>query len=302
MNLYNLTLNEIEQQIKKVGLPKYKAKQVFLSMYRDAVPSLSDISTLSKKDRAILAESYNLDCPAISIIRGQGSKKFLLTLDDGAKVEMVTLNERDGVTLCLSSQVGCAMGCTFCYTAKMGLTRNLTTSEIVSQYILAKREGLDVKHIVFMGMGEPLHNVESVLKAVSILNDESGANVGARRFTISTCGVIPGIKALKRAGLAVGLAISLNASSDADRSRMMPVNSKYPLSELILEATRYMQETKRRVSFEYVLIKGKTDRRDDVERLANMLARKGFHLNLIPYNGTEFGRPENNKVEWFKSA
>jgi 23S rRNA (adenine2503-C2)-methyltransferase len=244
-----------------------------------------------------LAEHFRLRAATIIETRGApgATRKLLLELGDGERIEAVLIpaGKRTRPTVCVSSQVGCRFRCAFCASGQAGLRRNLEPGEMVAQALLAASvEHRPPSHVVFMGIGEPLDNVEAVLKAVRIINDHNGLDIGARRITISTCGIIPGIRRLQREGLQVELSVSLHAPTDALRSSLMPVNRKYPLRALLEACEGYARETKRIVTFEYTLIKGVNDSETHADQLARLLTPLPCRVNLIPMSPVEEYRAE----------
>jgi 23S rRNA (adenine2503-C2)-methyltransferase len=231
--------------------------------------------------------------------------KFVLALEDGARVECVSMRTANRITLCLSSQVGCALKCSFCATGLMGLKRNLTAEEIVAQVmVMGDHLGWpdDRFNIVMMGMGEPLANYGPVMEAIRIVHDPMGMNLGARRITVSTSGLVPQIRALAGEGLRLGLALSLHATTDALRDQLVPVNRRWPLDQLLPAAREYGERTGRRVTFEYTLIAGVNDGDEDADRLCEMARELPSKINLIPYNpvpGLDYRRPSADDVERF---
>jgi 23S rRNA (adenine2503-C2)-methyltransferase len=242
---------------------------------------------------------------SVHATRDGDTHKFVLALEDGARVECVSMRTERRLTLCLSSQVGCALRCAFCATGLMGLRRHLRPEEIVAQVIaMGDFHGWEDErfNLVFMGMGEPLHNYRGTMEAVRILHDRRGLNIGARRITISTSGLVRPMRDLAREGLALGLALSLHATTDADRSRLMPVNRRWPLADVLAAAAEYGRATGRRVTLEYTLIAGVNDREEDAERLARFARELPSKINLIPYNpvpGLDWKRPTPDAVEAF---
>src|SRR3989338_1952556 len=275
--------------------PAYRMKQVWHSIFVDLIDSWDKCTTLPK----VLREKLNADAPleiACEVFGSQKSRslKALITLEDGNKIESVLLSHRDGrKTVCVSSQVGCSMGCTFCATGKMGRERNLTVGEIVVQVLFfaryLKSEGKEnnrITNIVFMGMGEPFLNYDNVWKAIRIYNDKDGLNIGARHISISTCGLVEGINKFAKEPMQVNLAISLHAPNDELRSSLMPVNRLNPLDELMFAVKNYIAKSGRQVMFEYMLIDGVTDKEIHAKQLIELMDNKLFVVNLIRYNPT----------------
>ncbi|MFY9394344.1 MAG: 23S rRNA (adenine(2503)-C(2))-methyltransferase RlmN [Halanaerobiales bacterium] len=282
-DLKSLSRNELKKWFKKEAYPEFRAEQVFNWIYKNGVTDFAAMKNIPAdlrreleakayvKSNLLLEESRHAD---------DGTIKFLWKLADGQYIESVYLPypEEKRHSVCISSQVGCGMNCSFCATAKGGLVRNLTTGEIIDQILGIQREisreeyGFPpISNVVFMGMGEPLANLSAVLKAVEILNDEKGFGIGMRRITISTCGLVPGIRELARMDLQLVLAISLNAPNNQVRDYLMPINKKYPIEDLLAAVRFYIKETKRRVTFEYILIDKINNSPDQARELANLL-------------------------------
>ena len=299
MNDYNLrSLNEeeLEEVVVSLGEKKFRAKQLFSWVHEKNAVDFNEMSNLSLKFREKLTAEYNLGESRIIArqISQDTTEKYLLELADNAAVECVLMRYRGDFskkrnTLCISSQVGCAMGCTFCATAQGGFVRNLTAGEIVGQvyevnHILSQEGDERVDNVVFMGMGEPLLNWDNVLKAIHLLNDKDGQNIGIRRMSLSTCGIADRIRDLADSGLDITLAVSLHAATDEKRSQIMPINKRYPLG-ILMEACRYYQKkTKKRITFEYALIKGVNDTAGEVMEIKRLLNDLDAHVNLIPVN------------------
>lgn len=301
--LLSLLPEEISDSLKLT--PAYQGKQIFNALHRNLAVSFSEISTLPKQTRDLLAENCDI-APSEekkSLKDKEGTLKLLLGLAGGLAVETVLLRDSAGrTTACLSSQIGCAMGCTFCKTATMGLKRNLTSSEIVDQFRhLVRREG-PVNNVVFMGMGETLANYDNLKAAIRILHHPEAYNLGYRRITISTAGFIPGIKRLSEEGPPVGLAVSLNSADPELRSRIMPINRSYPLSDLREALTTYQSATGQRITFEWVLLSGINSGDKEIEHLKRFLGNLKAAVNLIPWNrvpGLPYREPERSEIEDF---
>ena len=297
-NLKDLTQSEMEEFFRELGEPKYRAKQVLKWIYGRGVSDFDHMTDLSKKLRERLKEEAVI--PELSLIRtsessNKDTKKYLFELPQGGEVESVQMRYLDEmgpgrVAVCISSQVGCAMGCNFCASGVMGLKRHLTTWEIVEQVTRIQNDlrphGERVANVVFMGLGEPLHNYDEVLRAVRLLNHSEGLNIGMRHLTISTSGLVPQIEQLASEGIPIRLAISLHAVRDELRSQMMPVNRRWDLETLMKACAVYYQKTKRRVTFEYILLDGVNDSKEEAEILVELLQRHEIHslVNLIPWN------------------
>lgn len=291
-DIYSMTPDELEQFFISIGEPKFRAKQLFPRL-AEGTP-ISEITTFPKKLREKL-ESEALDTlPRVEkklVSKIDGTVKYLFRLYDGECVESVFMRYKHGNTLCISSQVGCRMGCRFCASTIGGRVRNLLPSELLGQVIAASRDmGERVSNIVMMGIGEPLDNYDNVVKFLRLVNAEGGLNIGYRHISLSTCGVVPGIRALAEVELPITLSISLHATTDGKRSEIMPVNNKWKISELLDACVYYYKHTGRRISFEYTLISGKNDSEEDALELAKLLTDtfRGtgapIHVNLIRVN------------------
>lgn len=279
--------NEWEAWLQAEGYPRFVAKQILGWIYQKNVLNPLDFSNISMPLRDLLAEKIAFSLPEVAshLISLDGSQKFLLKSEDGLLFEMVLMPYSERVTLCVSSQVGCKMGCTFCQTGKMGLTRSLLSAEILAQILLAHQylEGRRVSNVVFMGMGEPLDNYEAVLKACKMMLLREALGLSASKVTISTSGLIPEINRLGQ-DLPVRLAISLHSANESKRSAMMPVNRKYPLAELKKALLNYPAPKKYGITFEYVMIQGKNDTPNDAKELVRFLHGLKAKVNLIPVN------------------
>ena len=295
IDLYSMTDTELEEYFISLGEPKFRAKQVFPRL-AEGTP-LSEMTNLPKKLRERL-EAEALDTlPRVEAkltSKIDGTVKYLFRLHDGECVESVFMRYKHGNTLCISSQVGCRMGCKFCASTIGGKVRDLLPSELLGQVIAASRDmGERVSNIVMMGIGEPLDNFDNVVKFLKLVNLPGGLNIGYRHISLSTCGVVPRIKELAHREMPITLSISLHAATDAARSSIMPVNKKWNISELLSACEYYYSHTGRRISFEYTLISGKNDSRDDADALANLLIgafkKSGapIHVNLIRVNEVE---------------
>ncbi|WP_461370664.1 dual-specificity RNA methyltransferase RlmN [Candidatus Darwinibacter acetoxidans] len=273
------------------GVPAFRARQIFTWLHKHAVGSFRHMHNLPQDLIKLLEEVYQQVWPLELVttrVSTDGTEKYLFALSDGGAVETVLLPEEDRQTLCISTQVGCAMNCSFCATGRSGYERNLTAGEIVAQVLYVQHrlraEGKTLSNIVYMGMGEPLANYEAVLKSARLLNHPLGLNLGARRLTISTCGLAPQIRDLAEEDLQINLAVSLHAVEDGYRSEIMPINKRYPLGELLAACDYYTQRTNRRISYEYALISGFNDHPQHAEELGKLLQGRLCHVNLIPIN------------------
>ena len=307
VELTELTRPELEAALAAEGCERYRARQIFHWVFRRGVTEFAAMTDLSAAQREALATRFRISTPPIARrdISEDGTEKFLLQLQDGRQVESVFIPRTPHDTFCVSTQVGCAMGCAFCLTATMGLVRNLTAGEIVGQVrVLAGALDLCVSrfNIVFMGMGEPLHNYDATMAAVRILADEHGFAVHPRRITVSTVGLVPAIERLAGEDVMPRLAVSLHAPTDEQRASLVPVNRKYPIADII-EACRLFPPARRgRITFEYVLLAGVNDSREDARKLAVLLQGLHAKVNLIPLNpaaGIPFERPSDERIDAF---
>lgn len=300
----NLSCHQLEQLLIDFGQQKFRARQILKWVYQQQATDFANMTNLGKELREQLAQRFLISrlVPVAVQNSVDGTRKYLFQLADGTHVETVRIPMEEGrSTLCISTQAGCAMGCQFCMTGTAGLKRNLLPGEIVNQVCVALEDG-PVTNIVLMGMGEPLHNLENVVTALEILFLDDGLGYGSRRVTLSTCGLVPEIRELARR-IKVNLAVSLNASDDQVRSRLMPINRRYPLAELIPACADYARLTKQRVTFEYILIKGNNDSLEDAKKLVKLLHPVRCKVNLIAYNeheGSDFHTPEIETIKKFQ--
>jgi len=287
-DLKGMDSREMETWVRELGLETYRARQIRQWLFQKQVSSFKEMTNLSKAVRELLEEKariHHLEQEEVQVSR-DGTRKFLFRLEDGRFIESVLIPERDHATLCISSQVGCAMGCRFCVTAKQGFKRNMTPAEIVDQVIQVRRTMEDpgrLRNIVLMGMGEPLANYRAVIRALGNIVAEDGMNFSHRKVTLSTCGLVPRMADLGR-DAAVNLAVSLNAADEETRSYLMPVNRTYPLSDLIRACREFPLPNRRMITFEYILIQGVNDRDRDALRLVRLLNGIRAKVNLIPLN------------------
>ena len=308
-NLKQLSFDEFDGYMRDLGWPKYRAQQLRDWIYKKYVSQFDAMTNLSKKDRAILETRAWIGEP--ELVRRQrstdGTQKFLFRMADGQEIESVLIPDEDRNTLCISTQVGCTLDCAFCLTGTMGLLRNLKAHEIVDQVLWVLRDletGDSLTNVVLMGMGEPLANFREVTEALKRLVHPKMVGLSPRRITLSTAGLVPQIRRLGESGLNVNLAVSLNATTNAVRERLMPaVNKQYPLETLLQACRDYPLPPRRRIFFEYVLLKGVNDSEEDAHRLLRLLKGLRCKVNLIPFNdypGAPFGRPEDETVLRFQ--
>lgn len=299
-NIRDLYLEEIEEDLVNMGEKKYRAKQIFAWLYRGA-NSFDEMTDLSKDLIMKLKEYYyikNLEV-ANFVESVDGTVKYLMRLNDGNCVESVKMKYKYGNCACVSNQVGCKMGCNFCASAKIGFVRSLTPGEIISQILeIEKQSGEKISNVVFMGIGEPLDNYDNVLKAINLINNPKGLNIGARHISISTCGLVPKIKQLADENeLQCNLCISLHSSRDEVRTSMMPINKVYNIKQVIEACKYYIEKTHRRITFEYALVDGVNDSYEDAMHLAKLLKGMLCHVNLIPINKIKDGIYEKSSTE-----
>ena len=307
IDLSELDRTELQQALADAGVPRFHGTQIFRWLYKRGVTNLAEMTDLSRDLRAKLSETVRISTPTLTKkeVSSDGTIKFLFTLADGQRIESVYIPDTPNQTFCVSTQVGCAMKCAFCLTGKMGLIRNLTAGEIAGQVrVLAHETQLADKtfNVVLMGMGEPLHNYDAVMKSLRILADEEGLAVHPRRVTLSTVGVVPAMAKLAEEELMPNLAISLHATTEAQRDRLVPINKKYDIEELI-EACRQIPLRRRgKITFEYVMLAGENDSPEDARRLVKLLRGLKAKVNLLPLNeaaGIEFKRPSEDVVDRF---
>jgi 23S rRNA (adenine2503-C2)-methyltransferase len=292
--------------------PSYRASQIFKSVYHRWIPAFEEMTDLPRPVRGELALSWQIQPPHIHrrFDSTDGTRRYLVQLEDGEFAETVFIPEEHRNTICISSQIGCALACTFCLTGKLGLKRHLTAGEIVGQVVAAQRDNLtweqrDTFNIVLMGMGEPLHNYDNVMKALRILHDPEGMNMSMNRITLSTAGMLPALERLAQEPVIPNLAISLTGATNEKRDVLMPINRRYPIEELLGAVRRFPLKHRQRVTFEYVLLKGVTDSLEDAKALVKLLKGIPAKVNLIPLNEAEeldYERPSDAAVERFQNV
>ena len=294
---------ELKEEFAKMGEPAYRAGQVYKWLH-EGVKSFDEMTNISKKLRERLMENCYISNAAIEkklISAYDDTKKYLFSFGDGEMVESVLMKYHHGYTSCISTQVGCKMGCTFCATGKSGFSRNLTASEMLAQLQAEQQDNhIRISNIVLMGMGEPLDNFENVIRFLKLVSSENGMNIGMRHISLSTCGIVPKIYELADMKLQLTLSVSLHAPNDQIRSRTMPVNRKYNIDELLKACQYYVRQTNRRISFEYAMIDGVNDSVANAEELAKRLKGILSHVNLIPVNAVKGTGYEKSKKESIK--
>ena len=328
-HILSLSLKDLSDFLKGLGKESYRAQQIFKWVYQKHVLDLNDMTNLSKAFRSDISNLLDFRLPQV-LYRSKsqdGTEKFLISVGGTKSIETVLIPSEDRLTLCLSSEVGCNLGCRFCFTAKQRLLKRLSVEEIVAQYLLAsfalsnsssqsgdfisagrkihkigiQKQSLKITNIVFMGMGEPLDNLEAVCKAIEILTSDWGCNISKKRITVSTSGLVPHIPRIAKLG--VRLAVSLNATTEEIRSQIMPINRKYSMAQLLETCREYTRQTKDKVTFEYVLLKGVTDSLEDAMRLRKLTKSIPCKINIIPFNehpDSGFERPSGEAVLVFQ--
>jgi len=282
-----LCLKEVEEKLTREGFPSFRARQIFHWLYQQKVSSFQEMSNLPKKLLSWLDFVFIIEqMKPIKIQKSRdGSEKFLFQLNDGQLIESVLIRNKKRNTICISSQVGCLWNCLFCASGKGGFKRNLSTGEIIEQVLSVQKLTKEMIHnIVFMGMGEPFNNYNNVMKSIQIINSKQGINIGARKITISTCGIIPGIVKLMAYPMQIELSVSLHSADEKTRSVLMPVNNKYPLQELVNACRNYVRKKKRQVTFEYLMLRGINDSIEQANKLIHLIMDFDAKVNLIIYN------------------
>lgn len=310
-NLYGYKLEDLEELMISLGQKKYRATQIFKWIYERGVTNFDEMSDISLSFREVLKNEFTLSIPTIykKQVSSDGTIKLLLCLDDDSKIETVLMRYNYGLVACVTSQVGCNMGCAFCASGLFKKQRNLEVHELVGQILvlnnLLKEENKKITHVVVMGTGEPFDNYDNVMKFIRILNNPHGFAIGARHLTVSTCGLVEKIREYANEGIQINLAISLHAPSDKIRNKIMPISLKYPLDQL-MDAVKYYEATaKRRVTFEYILLEDINDSIENAKELAKLIKGTTSYVNLIPYNPVgelKYKRTSGNRVHRFMDA
>ncbi len=299
-NIKDYNLDELKEEFLKLGEKAYRAEQVFKWIYVDEVSDFEEMTNLSKELREKLKQEFSMH--NFEILKKQessdGTKKYLFDVLDGNAIETVLMEYHHGKSICVSTQVGCKMGCKFCASTGIKFVRDLTAGEIVEQILAVQKDVKDkISNVVFMGIGEPLDNFDNVVNAIAIMNNQKGLNIGARHISISTSGLVPKIYELADKNLQCTLSISLHATTDEKRNEMMPVNKIYNIEELMKACKYYINKTNRRISFEYALAKDNNDNLEDAARLVKLLKGMICHVNLIPINKIENGQYSKSSNE-----
>lgn len=307
-DIRSFTLEELKIEMEAIGEKAFRAKQVYEWLHVKLVDSFEEMTNLSKGLRETLDDAYRI--PSVRMVERQisqidGTNKFLFQLEDGHVVESVLMRYKHGNSVCISSQVGCRMGCKFCASTIGGLERDMLPSEMLGEiYQIQKISGERVSNIVIMGTGEPLDNYDNFVRFIRLISDENGLNISQRNITVSTCGIVPNMKRLAEEKFQITLALSLHGSTQEKRKTLMPVANKYELSEVLEACDYYFEKTGRRISFEYSLVQGVNDRDEDARELIAILKPRNCHLNLIPVNPIkerDFQRPSRKSAEEFKN-
>lgn len=302
-SIFDFTLEELENILVSNGFKKYNATQVFEGVYKRKVSNFEDISNISKNLKSFLSDNYELKyLKILECLKSEDTNKYLLEIKDSS-IECVLMKQYYGNSLCISTQVGCNMGCAFCESGKLKRVRNLTPGEITLQILtIEKCENIRIDNVVIMGIGEPFDNYENLIKALDILTCPKGIDLGSRKITVSTCGVVPKIREFADLQKQVNLAISLHAPNDDIRNRLMPISKVYKMEELMSAVDYYISKTNRRVTMEYIMLDGINDSDECAVLLSKLLKGKLVYVNLIPYNNTtesEFRRASKKRIESF---
>ena len=305
-NIKDYDLEALKQEFIQIGEKPFRAEQVFKWLYESKVTSFDEMTNLSLELREKLKQNYEMH--NFNILKKQessdGTKKYLFDVLDGNAIETVLMSYHHGYSICVSSQIGCKMGCKFCASTGIKFIRNLTSGEIVEQILAVERDNnIRISNVVFMGIGEPLDNYDNVVNAIWIINNPKGINIGARHISVSTSGLVPKIYQLAEENIQCTLSISLHATTDEKRSSMMPVNQRYNIEELLQACRDYIEKTNRRISFEYALAKDNNDNLEDAKRLVKLLKGMICHVNLIPINKIEngtFTKSSNENIMKFR--
>ena len=306
-DIRELTKEELSLRLKAMGEPSYRSSQIYDWVHKKHVSEFDSMTNLSKKTRERLSEDFYITkLRAVSVLRSEldGTRKYILALGDGNVIEAVLMRYSYGNSVCISSQVGCRMGCRFCASTLGGLVRNLSAAEMLSEvYAIEDDTGERVSHIVIMGSGEPLDNYDEVVRFLRMVSDGDGINISQRNITLSTCGIVPRIYELSKLRLQITLALSLHASTQEKRMNTMPIAKAYELSEVLKACRHYIRETGRRLTLEYALAKGVNDSMEDADLLSSIAKDMGAHINLIPVNPVEecgFSEPSRENLIRFR--
>ena len=307
-DIKSMELSELTEYVKELGEKPFRAKQLYQWMHQKLAASFDEMTNLPKDFRSKLSESTvytSLETVQMFESGIDGTRKYLFGLGDGNIIESVLMRYRHGNSVCISSQVGCRMGCRFCASTLDGLTRNLTAGEMLDQiYRIQSSIGERVSNVVVMGSGEPMDNYDNLVRFIRLLSDENGLNISQRNITVSTCGIVPGIRRLSEEGLSVTLALSLHAPNDEVRKTLMPIANRYSLSEVLPACREYYEKTGRRLTFEYSLVRGVNDNLEEAKKLAGLVGNMHGHVNLIPVNPIkerDYRQSDREAIEAFKT-
>lgn len=305
MDIKSMTLSELTDYITKHGYPRFRAKQIYEWSHLKFARNVEEMKNLPKDIREWIREDFvSIEVVERLVSKADGTNKFVFRLSDGNVIESVFMPYKHGNSVCISSQAGCRMGCRFCASTLMGLARNLTPSEMLDQiYAISRITGERVSNVVVMGTGEPLDNYDNLVRFIRLLTNEDGLHISQRNITVSSCGIVPQIYRLADEGLAITFAVSLHAPNDEKRRALMPIANKYSISELMDACRYYFKQTGRRITFEYSLVAGENDTKEDARQLASLLAGFPCHVNLIPVNPIkerDFKRGNPDSVQNFK--
>ena len=292
-NIKDYNIDQLKEELINLGEKAFRAEQIFKWIHQANITSFGEMTNISQELQKKLQENYTLGTHKIAKkqVASDGTKKYLFELEDENNIETVLMEYKHGLSICVSSQVGCRMGCKFCASTGIPFMRSLSSGEIVEQILAVQRdENVKISNVVFMGIGEPLDNFDNVINAIQIMNNPKGLNIGARHISISTSGIVPKIYELAEKNIQCTLSISLHSSNDEKRSSMMPINNKYNIKELMDACKFYIEKTNRRISFEYALAKDNNDNLEDAKELIHLLKGILCHVNLIPINKIENGK------------
>ncbi|MDO5349604.1 MAG: 23S rRNA (adenine(2503)-C(2))-methyltransferase RlmN [Lachnospiraceae bacterium] len=307
-DIKSLTIEELTLEMKAMGFPAFRAKQIYQWLHQKLADSFDEMTNLSKDMRERLKETYVLTAlkqVEVKVSKIDGTRKYLFSLPDGNIIESVWMKYKHGNSVCISSQVGCRMGCRFCASTLDGLERNLLPSEMLDQiYQIQKETGERVSNVVVMGSGEPMDNYDNLIRFIHLLSGEGGLNISQRNITVSTCGIVPGIQKLAEEGLSITLALSLHAPNDEVRKNLMPIANKYKLKDVLAACREYFLKTGRRLTFEYSLVSGVNDNLEEAKALADLIKDQQGHVNLIPVNPIkerDFVQSDQAAIQAFKN-
>ena len=300
-NIYNYTLEMLEEYFIKCNDKKFRATQIFDWLYKKRIKNFDEITNIKKETLDIIKKDFNIDkINIVDIKKGKDVSKYLFKLEDGRFVEAVLMNHDYGNSLCISTQVGCNMGCKFCESGRLKKVRNLETYEMVEQILIVEQYSKKrISHVVLMGIGEPFDNYDNVMNFIRIINENKGLGIGARHITVSTCGLVDKIEKFMKENTQVNLAISLHAPDDEIRNKIMPINKKYKICDIIDIVKKYIEVTNRRVTFEYIMLDNINDSEECAIKLSRLLKGLNAYVNIIPYNETnniQYKRSKNDKI------